>query len=78
MSGSNGARARAWRQSLRLTQAQLAAALDVSIVTIQNMERGHLPGGRPVSPRAWSRYRLMCAGWVATQAAAPHETWPMR
>ncbi len=57
------ARAKFWRKSVvKLRREELAAKIGYSVQTIQLFERGYDYTGRPLGPRAWKRYRLVCAG----------------
>ena len=59
-------RAKRWRVENDLTMGDLAALTGYSISTISWMERGeeaprHSGPPRKITPRAWFRYKLLCA-----------------
>jgi hypothetical protein len=57
------AKAKFWRKSVRrLTCKELARATGYSVSSIGMFERGYGNDGKPLGPRAWARYRLVCAG----------------
>lgn len=63
-------KARAWRLSLNLTQAQLGAKLGYSKESICWFEAGRTPPSRGSETReikdwVWRRYELSCAGLSA-------------
>ena len=54
-----------WRQSRKLTGAQLAALTGYSTSAICRFEQGTVPasqtmGEHPVTPKAWHRYKMIC------------------
>ena len=56
------AKAKYWRKSRRLTRKELARATGYSIQMIGVFEQGYDHDGKPLGPRAWKKYRLVCAG----------------
>lgn len=66
--------ARAWRIAKGYTQAGLARALGISLAQLKHMETGHRPGGKPIGPKDWQRYCLMCAGLHHLEGQ-PHTAW---
>lgn len=56
------AKAKWWRKSRKLTRKELARATGYSIQMIGVFEQGYDRNGRPLGPRAWKKYRLVCAG----------------
>ena len=57
------ARAQFWRKNVaKMTRIELGKALGYSAQAIQLFERGYDYKGRPLGRRAWTRYRLACAG----------------
>lgn len=58
--------AKAWRIRRNLTMQELSDQIGYSLSAVSWFERGEVPPlepGRkpkPVSPRAWMRYRLLC------------------
>ena len=68
--------ARAWRERLGLTRAQLSELTGYSREAITDYERGlsrkrtwsiksDVLDPRPIDPRIWQRYKLACAGAAA-------------
>jgi len=62
-------KAKAWRRENGLSQRELGQLVGCSLQTVFNMEKGHLPNGRPIDEQAWTRYRMACAGLAAGQQA---------
>jgi transcriptional regulator with XRE-family HTH domain len=52
--------ARAWREALRLTRAELSALTGYSSEAIAGFERNQQTNGSPAGERAWRRYRGAC------------------
>lgn len=65
-------RARAWRESLELTQAQLGEKIGYARETVWWFERGATPPNRgngasgKIKPWVWLRYKMACAGYAAS------------
>ena len=53
-------KAKAWRESLGLTQAELAGLTNYSKESIFLLERGQNSLGKPHNEHAWRRYKLAC------------------
>jgi DNA-binding XRE family transcriptional regulator len=70
----DGMSARAWRLAKGYTQLGLAEALGLSESTVNHMERGQRPSGKPIAPKEWQRYCLLCAGLHALQGK-PYSAW---
>lgn len=69
-------RARAWRESLGLTQQALGHAVGYSRESIVWFERGQTPPSRgkaagTIAPWIWQRYKMACAGYAAERAGKP-------
>jgi hypothetical protein len=59
---AEAAACRYWRKRVMLlSRAELAAISGYSVATIATFEQGHNPQGKPLSPGARRRYRLICA-----------------
>lgn len=57
------AAARAWRQAHGLSVVQMAELSGYSVQSIYNFEIGRSSTpGRAITPWAWLRYRMVCAG----------------
>jgi len=56
------AKAKYWRKARRFTRKDLARVTGYSVRTIGLFEQGYDQFGRPLGPRAWNKYRLVCAG----------------
>lgn len=52
--------ARAWREALGLSRAQLATLTGYSAEAIQAFEKGVQTNGAPAGARAWRRYKQAC------------------
>ena len=66
------ARARAWRESLELSQSELGKLIGYAQPTIYWFERGETPTHgkgqaetREIAPWVWQRYKMACAGLAA-------------
>ena len=66
------AKARYWRKARKMTCKELARLTGYSVSSIGMFERGYGSNGRPLGPRAWNKYRLVCAG-----IENPAFTWGM-
>jgi transcriptional regulator with XRE-family HTH domain len=53
-------RARAWREALGLSRAQLAQLTGYSPEAVQAFERGVQSNGSPAGTHAWRRYKAAC------------------
>lgn len=75
------AKARAWRESLNLTQGQLGEAIGYSREAVNWFEQGQTPprrkanGDRRIAPWVWKRYEMACAGLAAQLAAGHNFNW---
>jgi transcriptional regulator with XRE-family HTH domain len=58
-------RARHWRETMKLSRAELSAMTGYSESSIKQMETGKNSAGDPVGDDAWQRYRLICAAVMA-------------
>ncbi|HXH94053.1 MAG TPA: helix-turn-helix transcriptional regulator [Thermoanaerobaculia bacterium] len=72
-------KARAWRQSLGLSQKKLGELLGYSIETISWFEKGMTPPrlhetDRRIKPWIWRRYHLACRG-LAAEMKNPRWDW---
>jgi transcriptional regulator with XRE-family HTH domain len=54
------AAARAWREALGLSRAELASLTGYSPEAIVAFERGRQSNGEPAGDRAWRRYKAAC------------------
>lgn len=60
---TEAARAKFWRKSVaRLTRKELGSRIGYSVQAIALFEQGYDHRGKPLGARAWTRYRLVCAG----------------
>ena len=63
----DGQKARQWRESLNLTQPELAAIIGYSSLSIYWFEQGKTPPGRgkgkdrSIKPEVWQRFKMACA-----------------
>ena len=59
---TEAARAKFWRKSAGLTRKQLGEQIGYSVQAIALFEQGYDHQGKPIGQRAWTRYRMCCAG----------------
>ena len=60
---TEAARAKFWRKAVaRLTRRQLGERIGYSVQAIALFEQGYDHTGKPIGARAWTRYRMCCAG----------------
>jgi transcriptional regulator with XRE-family HTH domain len=52
--------ARAWREAMNLSRAELAELIGYSPEAVQAFERGHQSNGEPAGARSWRRYKAAC------------------
>lgn len=75
-------KARAWRESLKLSQKDLGEKLGYSKEAVFWFERGLVPPSprlnkneRSIKPWIWQRYKLACLGLAAETAMARKWNW---
>ena len=60
-------KARAWREAMGLSRAELSRLIGYGQSSIADLESGkYRATGRPIDPEAWLRYRLACAALTAS------------
>lgn len=52
--------ARAWREAMGLSRAELASLTGYSPESVQAFEQGTQSNGLPAGARAWKRYKASC------------------
>lgn len=63
---AEGLKLKAWRKNVMRMQArELAEAIGYGTNQIHCYERGHSIAGKRISPRAWLRFKMACAGFHA-------------
>lgn len=83
---SEFARARRWRESLDLDQAELGEQIGYSRMSVYWFEKGKTPPvknakykrpvhDRKINPWVWHRYKLACAGFAAQLASRKKFDW---
>lgn len=79
---SEFARARGWRESLGLDQAELGEQIGYSRMSVYWFEEGKTPpsAGEPnkdrkIKPWVFHRYKLACAGFAAQLASRKKFDW---
>lgn len=87
MKRSEPAKARKWRESLGLDQAQLGERIGYSEKSVYWMERGQTPprtyanrsagkdASRAIDAKVWLRYKMACAGLHAEIGANSKFEW---
>lgn len=73
-------KARAWRQSLNLTQKELGEQLGYSVEAINWFEKGLTPprlglSDRKIKPWIWRRYKLACSGLAIERKRKKEWRW---
>jgi helix-turn-helix protein len=72
---ARGAKAREWRESLKLSRRALSVVCGVSTASVQDIERGYRlrREGEPsqtIPAGVWRRYALICAGVAAVMKSS--------